>query len=1311
MLIPELPTPREEPVPDAPDSEEDSGANLGDVVVPFDSPTVHRSSNSSARRRLALSSPSVSRPASLPAIGELVDTFLIEEAIGVGGMGAVFRALDTKLDRQVALKLLPPDQASDADIVPRFYQEGRSAAQLDHENIARVYSIGHDGPYHYIAFEYIDGETVRQRVEAAGSLPVADAVNIALQIAHALVHASVRGVVHRDIKPSNIIITPAGRAKLVDMGLARRFERGGDHGLTQSGMTLGSFDYISPEQARDPRDVDVRSDLYSLGCTLFHMLSGRPPFPGGTVLQKLIQHQEEAPADVRTLNPAVPAELAAIIARLMAKDRDRRYQTPENLVRDLLVVAGSVGAAAASSPLPSWLDEAHRHAWERHLVWFVPVAALFLVVAGLGWWGREPSKPSLSAQRSIGPTMGLRPPEPTILTGTAALDSSPSSAAGEAGAVPSNSVAAYPRNIPVSSNEDLLEILATAPRRSVIVLADDGPYRLGGRTWSSRSTAPLANRDLTIKAEPGVRPIIKFATDVSLSDHPRHSLLRFVGGHVAIEGVEFELDAVLPDELVAAVQTEDAELTVRGCSFRRTNSRDGRNVAAIQLRSIRPLAAGDRPPAVVADSCHFDGGQTGILAEGPVDIVLRDCTMGPGQPSIWFDNARSSIPVFSELRIKHASIMAGSEPVFRLDRTQTRAWVEDTVVAPAGRSPATLVMVDDSRNLVWRGRSNLYSRIGVFLGFSTGDDRQESIDDFAHWSETPTELRETGTALTSNPVWETPDPGQALLAQTDNPSRVFLMSAASTSRSDLGARQGPFGSVLTNVRNAEKRSRPEESLASSARPIVREQVGRQATESADVSVPTTVAGEPRAADIGPMPIAQEPPADEKVASSSDNSADVPTMPPMATAGQPNEDLSATGTGSAPLVGQAPAVGGSTAARNASDLARADRDRRPAFEDEDVIRSAEQFSTMLNRRGRQGGKLRIAAGADLDLGSIVIDGTGPYQITAESGSAARRPRLRLRASTDTRKSPADWTALLDLRSGSLHVQGIDLVVPDQDIPRADRLAVAGVLPGTELTMTDCTLTLAANRPGAALLVVQPLLAARNSPAADAGGAVSSAVVRLRDCFLRSGGEGITVAAGRKVDVHLTNVLVSTEGSLLRAFGGGRSGRADSPALKVRLDQVSALVRGGLVHLDNTGTSDGPELPFTAMEADNSILSTSGRDVPLFRLDGRDQRDELVDKVHWSGRKVAYDRIQTYRRDEVFQIGGSPKIYNRANWTTAFSPTDESPMVGEVKFLREIDPSVAAWKIVRDDFLLAPLSPNADRGPDLTPIPAAPDESAL
>ena len=181
------------------------------------------------------------------------------------------------------------------------------------------------------------------------------------------------------------------------MGLARRFERGGDRGLTQSGMTLGTFDYISPEQARDPRDVDVRSDLYSLGCTMFHMLTGRPPFPGGTVLQKLIQHQEEPPADVRTLNPEVPAELSAIIAKLMAKERDRRYQGPEQLVRDLLALAGSLGLERTSSELEPWMVHAHHTWWERHLVWLLPAPGLRRGHLGLAWWGREFSRPPAAA--------------------------------------------------------------------------------------------------------------------------------------------------------------------------------------------------------------------------------------------------------------------------------------------------------------------------------------------------------------------------------------------------------------------------------------------------------------------------------------------------------------------------------------------------------------------------------------------------------------------------------------------------------------------------------------------------------------------------------------------------------------------------------------------------------------------------------------------------------------------------------------------------------------------------------------------------
>ncbi|HEX6985890.1 MAG TPA: serine/threonine-protein kinase, partial [Planctomycetaceae bacterium] len=212
-----------------------------------------------------------------PAGSEL-GHFAIEERIGSGGMGAVFRALDTRLQRVVALKVLSPSQSRDRAAVLRFQNEARAAARLDHENIARVHYIGEDRGLHFIAFEYVTGQNVRDLIARSGRLPVADAVNYVLQIATALRHTAAAGVVHRDIKPSNIIITPNGRAKLVDLGLARKLAADSVGDLTIAGTTLGTFDYISPEQARDPRNVDVRSDIYSLGCTLYHMLTGGPPY-------------------------------------------------------------------------------------------------------------------------------------------------------------------------------------------------------------------------------------------------------------------------------------------------------------------------------------------------------------------------------------------------------------------------------------------------------------------------------------------------------------------------------------------------------------------------------------------------------------------------------------------------------------------------------------------------------------------------------------------------------------------------------------------------------------------------------------------------------------------------------------------------------------------------------------------------------------------------------------------------------------------------------------------------------------------------
>lgn len=312
--------------------------------------------------------------------GEKLGHFLLTEFVGGGGMGAVFRAQDEMLGRTVAVKVLSGSQTDD-DTLRRFQNEAQSAARLDHPNIARVHYVGDDRGYHYIVFEFIEGTNVRDLVESRGPLPIEDVVRFGLQIADALDHAFGREVVHRDIKPSNLLVMPDGHIKLVDMGLARLHQveaSGAD--LTASGVTLGTFDYISPEQARDPRSADVRSDLYSLGCTLYYMLSGRPPFPEGTVLQKLLSHSSDKPTDVRELRPDVPGSLAEILHRLLAKQPMERYQTPSELIGALLSFAEDAGYRELTNGTRTWVTNPARQArLEMLLPWLIPVALLLAI--------------------------------------------------------------------------------------------------------------------------------------------------------------------------------------------------------------------------------------------------------------------------------------------------------------------------------------------------------------------------------------------------------------------------------------------------------------------------------------------------------------------------------------------------------------------------------------------------------------------------------------------------------------------------------------------------------------------------------------------------------------------------------------------------------------------------------------------------------------------------------------------------------------------------------------------------------------------
>jgi serine/threonine-protein kinase len=347
-------------------------------------------------------------------VGQQLDHVVLEQFVGGGGMGAVFRGWDTELYRTVAVKVLSAYDTGDDASQRRFQTEARSAARLDHPNIARIHYVGEDRGIRYIVFEYIDGTNVRDLVNTVGPLPLAEAVNYTLQIAHALAHAWEREVVHRDIKPSNILITNDGLAKLVDMGLARLEQLDGtENEETATGVTLGTFDYISPEQARNPRDADTRSDIYSLGCTLFFMLTGRPPFADGSLLQKLLLHQSEMPPDVRDLRPEVPDALAATLTQMLAKRPEDRFQTPTELAAELHGLADQLGLATPPHMttvyrrtlpgLPKW--------WRRHAPWLVPAALLAVCVLALGLKWNSEAAPTAFPELQIPATMSPDAPE------------------------------------------------------------------------------------------------------------------------------------------------------------------------------------------------------------------------------------------------------------------------------------------------------------------------------------------------------------------------------------------------------------------------------------------------------------------------------------------------------------------------------------------------------------------------------------------------------------------------------------------------------------------------------------------------------------------------------------------------------------------------------------------------------------------------------------------------------------------------------------------------------------------------------------
>ena len=345
-------------------------------------------------------------------IGQILDHYRIESKLGEGGMGVVYRARDTHLNRDIAAKILPPDRIADAGRRERFVREARAASALNHPSIVTIYDIRSVNGVDVIVMEYVEGQTLEQMIPAKG-MSVTEALKIAVQIADGLARAHEAGILHRDIKPANVMVTAAGRAKILDFGLAKLTEPAGTSPddatqpqLTEEGAIVGTAAYMSPEQC-EGRKVDSRSDIFSFGALLYEMVTGRRPFPGQSRLATLTRIVNDDPLPPRQLNALVPADLEKAILRCLRKDPARRYQS----MADLKVALEDLQTESLSAPRADAVPvrARSRPLW---LIW----AALITVTAAATFFALH----ALRAQRHT------QPPQATALTTFPGIERYPS---------------------------------------------------------------------------------------------------------------------------------------------------------------------------------------------------------------------------------------------------------------------------------------------------------------------------------------------------------------------------------------------------------------------------------------------------------------------------------------------------------------------------------------------------------------------------------------------------------------------------------------------------------------------------------------------------------------------------------------------------------------------------------------------------------------------------------------------------------------------------------------------------------------------
>ncbi len=376
------------------------------------------------------------QPGAVPLHLQKFGDFEAIAKIGQGGMGAVYRARQISLDRQVALKVLPGDLQDDENYVERFQREATLAAQLNHPHIVRVFSFGEFEGCHFIAMELIEGENLRQRLKR-GALDPLEALRICAAVAQGLQHGwQTAQIIHRDIKPANILLTERGEVKVGDLGLAKSLLTN-TSGLTQTGAAMGTAHYMSPEQARGEKPLDVRTDIYSLGCTLYEMLTGRPPYEGTDGVSLIHQHLHAPLPAILKVMPSCPLPLARLVGKMLKKQRPERQQSYEELLEQIASVTafieGGGVVAGAEQRIAQWREigsgipagKANASSAESAILTYVTLAAILAALGIAGFFiykvaAKRPAAPPVAAKATPKPPL----PAP-ISTAPAAASSSP----------------------------------------------------------------------------------------------------------------------------------------------------------------------------------------------------------------------------------------------------------------------------------------------------------------------------------------------------------------------------------------------------------------------------------------------------------------------------------------------------------------------------------------------------------------------------------------------------------------------------------------------------------------------------------------------------------------------------------------------------------------------------------------------------------------------------------------------------------------------------------------------------------------------